>query len=139
MNATTTTLGNMMYNSTMDMTWTSFGILPIVLMVMAAVAVIAAVLVLSSPAMLKRLLRIREFLISTFGCFFYGAGALMVFGSVYFVFSLAASDVSTGAPVTKTLLIILAGFVGISALGFLVKKLAVERIVVAYEKAMKKE
>lgn len=34
------------YNTTTDMTWTAFGILPIVLLVMAAVAVIAAVLVL---------------------------------------------------------------------------------------------
>ena len=34
------------YNTTVDMTWTAFGILPIVLLVMAAVAVIAAVLVL---------------------------------------------------------------------------------------------
>ena len=34
------------YNTTEDMTFTAFGILPIVLLVMAAVAVIAAVLVL---------------------------------------------------------------------------------------------
>ena len=34
------------WNTTTDMTWTAFGILPIVLLVMAAVAVIAAVLVL---------------------------------------------------------------------------------------------
>lgn len=34
------------YNTTSGMTWTAFGILPIVLLVMAAVAIIAAVLVL---------------------------------------------------------------------------------------------
>jgi len=34
------------FNTTEQMTWTAFGILPIVLLVMAAVAVIAAVLVL---------------------------------------------------------------------------------------------
>jgi len=34
------------FNTTQTMTWTAFGILPIVLLVMAAVAVIAAVLVL---------------------------------------------------------------------------------------------
>jgi len=34
------------WNTTTEMTWTAFGILPIVLLVMAAVAVIAAVLVL---------------------------------------------------------------------------------------------
>ena len=129
------TIENVAYNSTMDIAYSAFGILPIVLLVLAGASIIAAVMILSSPAMLKRILKVREFLISTFGYFFYGTGALVIFGSFYFIFSLIGKDVGAGGNGIKAIVTVVLGFVGISTIGFLVKKLAVEKIMAAYNEA----
>ena len=129
------------FNTTMDMTFTSFSILPIAILVLAVVAIIAAVMVLSSPAWLKKILKIREFLLKTFGYFFYGAGTLLILGGFYLAFSIITKDISKGGVILKPLAGIVAAFFGVSALGYLVKKYAVDRISLACKKVdeMKKK
>jgi len=126
-------------NTTTSLTWTAFDISSLVLVVLAAIVIIAVVLILSSPRMLKKWKKLREFLLQTFNYFFYGAGMLLALGSIYYVLDALRKDISKGGPMLKPLALTIVGFFAVSALGYVVKNYAVDRIAEAWEQVEEEE
>jgi len=90
------------------------------------------------PQIIKSLMKIANFLKKTFGYFFYGVGGLTVFAGMYYFIKMNVEQVKGGNPLfLKISGLIIGSYCIISFIGFIVKKVFVDRFIKSYKKAKK--